>query len=148
MEPRKKTSSPDRSSPWNLGLLGILISSFAIIGYLRSKAKAPLGQPANRVSNPDNTKQETGKSEYNDPMGFNPTGSQNATTAHVCCHSKKERKPLYRRWKLYALLINILTLIAVGWYACLTQQQVKTSDQTFTETSRLLKKSLKNGTFS
>jgi hypothetical protein len=133
LEPEREPSSPARSSPSRWHLLGILVSLFAIIGSFRSKVKAPVGQAAHPINSSDDTKEETDKSEGNKPRGLYSANPDDPATKHVCCHPKKKHKRFYERWKFYALLINLLTLVAVVWYACLTRQLVITSNNTFTE---------------
>jgi hypothetical protein len=57
--------------------------------------------------------------------------ADNPPTPIKCANSYEKPQRWYSGWKIPKFLVNLLTLLAVGWYAFLTQRQLSTTKEHF-----------------
>jgi|SRR5579864_4389552 len=139
----KEPSSNARSSLSPLGLLGILFSSIAIIGWIRLKVKSPLGQSTNSVGS-DNGADDGAYDSVNDSLRRTGiTETNRPPSPSQCRYTEKKPKRWYKRWRPYVFILNIFTFVAVVWYACIThsmwkemKEQTRTAQQQLEATER------------
>lgn len=116
MEPGKLPSSYPQTSSWLLALLGIL--GFV---WLRSKVKTPFRQIADSKYRHDYTNYDANKFSNNIGSKIDIANPDRPSSPPQCRYPDKKTKRWYKRWKPYFFLVNLVTFVAVLWYACITR---------------------------
>jgi hypothetical protein len=132
LEPEKVASSPSRISLWPLALLGILVSYFSL--FRRSQKPIKADRPSNTATNQPKGGQNV--SEY--PIRIAVESFPPPETPLEERASKK-RKKIKREW--YGLAIQLLTLVGVIAYACISHRQLGQ----MVESNKLTQQALKIG---
>jgi hypothetical protein len=122
----EEPSSSSQNSGEPSGLLQILFASAWAFLLFRSfsKSRTPTRKSADTAHSEDSTNNRTENPSYDSLGRFSVTETDSPPTPPRNYPTKKPKR-WWRRWKPYALLLNLGTFVAVAWYACITNRQWK-----------------------
>jgi len=89
----------------------------------RAKSKTPGGKSADSVYCPNSTTHTT--RDLRNEARLDVSITETSYPSAAAKHEHSEPKRWYQHWKPWIFLLNIATLVAVAWYACITRNMWK-----------------------
>jgi hypothetical protein len=103
---------------------GLLYTLFAFFGFLAgwsfSKLHTPPRQSVNSPHSEDRTDQGANYPDHGAPRAITIPEVDSPPSPRECDYPKKKPKRWWKRWKTYFFALNVLTFIAVAYYAHIT----------------------------